>query len=176
MNVRLLLRLLVLFVCVVSAVSYRPGWRVYGVDHSSHCALIQYWGEPQLGPSSHYSFYTRDLGHCHDGAQIDDVCYRLSEDSEGNMTWQAAASACEAWGGHLAVLDDAIEASVLADSLRPAGDVARWIGLSTDGDCSGEYHWVNNAYQVDMSESFLEFVTAASDELEGDAHCVSVSE
>jgi hypothetical protein len=160
-----------------AAISYRPQYRVYGVDYSATCELIQYWGEPQLGPASKSSsFYTRDLGHCHDGALVGDSCYRLSEDSEGAVSWEAAASSCAAWGGYLVVLDDADEATMLASTLRPADDVARWIGLSSEGDCGGAYHWVNNA-RVDMTQPFLQFITApTTDGVERDAHCVSVHE
>lgn len=158
------------------AISYRPQWRVYGVDYSSECHLLQYWGEPQLGPSKYHSFYVRDLGHCHDGVQISDSCYRLSEDVEGSLEWTAASAACIAWGGHLVTLDDSSEAAALASTLRPKGDAARWIGLSTEGDCSGEYHWANDA-QVDMTASFLQFVSSSAEaaEAETDAHCASVS-
>ena len=118
----------------------------------------------------------RDLGHCHDGVQIADSCYRLSEDVEGSLEWAAASAACVAWGGYLATLDDSSEAAMLASTLRPQGDASRWIGLSTEGDCGGEYHWANNA-PLDMTVSFLQFVSSSTEaaEAETDAHCVSVS-
>jgi len=157
----------------VAAVSYRPQWRVYGVDYSSHCELIQFWGEPQLATSTYYSLYIRDLGDCHDGLHIGDSCYRLSEDLEGEVDWETASASCVAWGGYLAVPEDAEEAKVLAQTVRPLGDVARWIGISSDGDCDGEYHASNNA-QIDMGAEFLQFTSFLAEDAQVDAHCVSV--
>jgi hypothetical protein len=156
-----------------TAVSYLQEWRKYGVDQSSECDLIQYWGEPQLGRASDgSSFYTRDLGDCHDGVQLEDSCYRLSETSEGLVDWQTAEEVCVAWGGHLATVEDSDEATALANLVRPIGDAARWVGLSTTGDCTGTYHWSSFA-QVNLSASYLMFASNST-VTDASGHCVSV--
>lgn len=156
-----------------AAITYKPEWRKYGIDHSSVCNLIHYWGEPQLARSSDYSFHTRALGDCHDGVLIDEKCYRLSEDFEGNVTWETASTECQAWGGYLAVFESEAEAISIARTVRPLRDGARWVGLSSIGDCTGTFHWANYA-QVNLSASYLDFVGSSPTDIEDDAHCVSV--
>jgi len=91
----------------------------------------------------------------------------------GTATWDDAETACVAWGGHLATIEDQGEMDKIVGGFTAAGvvitsDIFVWIGLN-DKTNTGEYKWISGT----ATNSFLPWGNGEPSHV--DHHCVSVN-
>ncbi|XP_039608767.1 low affinity immunoglobulin epsilon Fc receptor-like [Polypterus senegalus] len=97
--------------------------------------------------------------------QLNSKCYYFSTDKQ---TWQSSRDHCRTLGGHLVIIEDAMEQEFLKNKINIIGEKNYWIGL-TDLANQGKYAWLDNR-PLDPKKSFWH----SSQPNSKNEHCVQI--
>ncbi|XP_039608039.1 CD209 antigen-like protein C isoform X2 [Polypterus senegalus] len=98
--------------------------------------------------------------------QLNSKCYYFSTNKQ---TWQSSRDHCRTLGGHLVIIENAMEQVFLENKINIIGETNYWIGL-TDLANQGQYIWLDNR-PLDPKQSFWH----SSQPNSKNEHCVQIA-